>query len=204
MKFKESVQFYQFNDSRKHFAKEDEQVEAVVEEPAAIEKVVEETIEVVVVEEPAAIKNVVEKSIEVVVDEPAAIEVVVVEETSKIHFCFINNYHFSNINYLEAPEAGAAAEGSEVKKQDVEKFLPEIPNHAQYLIVGGGTAAMAAFKAIRANDENARVLVVTEENFKPYMRPPLSKDLWMTDDEKLVSELKFKQYNGNERRFAFY
>lgn len=63
---------------------------------------------------------------------------------------------------------------------------------------------MAAFKAIRANDENARVLVVTEENFKPYMRPPLSKDLWMTDDEKLVSELKFKQYNGNERRFAIY
>lgn len=35
------------------------------------------------------------------------------------------------------------------------------------------------------------------------MRPPLSKDLWMTDDEKLISELRFKQYNGNERRLNF-
>lgn len=84
-----------------------------------------------------------------------------------------------------------------------EKFLPEIPSHAQYLIVGGGTAAMAAFKSIRANDENAKVLVVTEEDFKPYMRPPLSKDLWMTDDENLIQKLSFKQYNGNERSLYF-
>ena len=60
---------------------------------------------------------------------------------------------------------------------------------------------MAAFKAIRANDENAKVLLVTEEDYKPYMRPPLSKDLWMTDDEALVDKLRFKQYSGNERRY---
>jgi apoptosis-inducing factor 1 len=82
-----------------------------------------------------------------------------------------------------------------------EKILSEIPNYAQYLIVGGGTAAMAAFKAIRANDAKAKVLVVTEENYKPYMRPPLSKELWTTEDDKLVEQLKFKQYNGNERRY---
>ena len=63
--------------------------------------------------------------------------------------------------------------------------------------------AMAAFKAIRANDENAKVLLVTEEDYKPYMRPPLSKDLWMTDDEALVEKLRFKQYNGNESRYQF-
>jgi hypothetical protein len=34
------------------------------------------------------------------------------------------------------------------------------------------------------------------------MRPPLSKELWMTEDENLVQNLKFKQYNGNERRFV--
>lgn len=44
-------------------------------------------------------------------------------------------------------------------KLDEEKFLPEIPSHAQYLIVGGGTAAMSAFKAIRANDPTARVIL---------------------------------------------
>ncbi|CAF0858276.1 unnamed protein product [Brachionus calyciflorus] len=92
---------------------------------------------------------------------------------------------------------------TEAIKLDEEKFLPEVPSHAQYLIVGGGTAAMAAFKAIRAKDPSARVLVVTEEEYKPYMRPPLSKDLWMTDDEQLIEQLRFKQYNGNERSLFF-
>jgi programmed cell death 8 (apoptosis-inducing factor) len=92
------------------------------------------------------------------------------------------------------------AKESKAAKLDEEKFLPEIPNYAQYLIVGGGTAAMSAFKAIRARDPTAKVLVVTEESHKPYMRPPLSKDLWTTDDENLIKQLRFKQYNGNERR----
>ena len=63
----------------------------------------------------------------------------------------------------------------EVLETSDEKFLPEIPSHVQYLIIGGGTAANAAFKSIRALDENSRVLVITEEEYKPYMRPPLSK-----------------------------
>ncbi len=46
-----------------------------------------------------------------------------------------------------------------------------------------------------------KVLLITEENYMPYMRPPLSKDLWMTEDEELVKQLRFKQYNGKERRF---
>ncbi len=40
---------------------------------------------------------------------------------------------------------------------DSDKFLPEIPSHAQYLIIGGGTSAMSAFKAIRASDPTAKV-----------------------------------------------
>lgn len=44
---------------------------------------------------------------------------------------------------------------------------------------------------------------MTEEDYKPYMRPPLSKDLWMTGDEELIKQLKFKQYNGNERSLFF-
>jgi apoptosis-inducing factor 1 len=103
----------------------------------------------------------------------------------------------------ETPEIFTKASSNTAAKKDEDEFLPEIPSHAQYLIVGGGTAAMSAFKAIRAKDPAAKVLVVTEENYKPYMRPPLSKDLWTTDDEKLVNELKFKQYNGNERSLLF-
>ena len=34
---------------------------------------------------------------------------------------------------------------------------PDIPSHVPYLIVGGGTAAFAAFRAIRANNPSAAV-----------------------------------------------
>lgn len=97
-------------------------------------------------------------------------------------------------------ETKAKVEEKPVEKK-TQKVLPDIPNYAQYLIVGGGTAAMSAFKAIRASDPNAKILVVTEESYKPYMRPPLSKDLWTTEDGELVDQLKFKMYNGNVRRF---
>lgn len=89
------------------------------------------------------------------------------------------------------------------KNAEDDKFLPDIPSHVQYLIVGGGTAANSAFKAIRAKDANAKVLVITEEEYKPYMRPPLSKDLWMTEDQELVKDWKFKQHNGKERSVFF-
>ena len=50
-----------------------------------------------------------------------------------------------------------------------------LPSHVPYLIIGAGTAGMAAYRAIRTKDANAKVLLVGEEEFKPYMRPPLSK-----------------------------
>eukprot|EP00058_Branchiostoma_floridae_P012883 XP_002598371.1 hypothetical protein BRAFLDRAFT_57562 [Branchiostoma floridae] len=77
--------------------------------------------------------------------------------------------------------------------------MPEIPGHAKYLLIGGGTASFAAFRAIRASDAKAQVLVVTEEEELPYMRPPLSKELWYSDEPKLVEKMKFKQWNGKER-----
>lgn len=57
------------------------------------------------------------------------------------------------------PEVVPVPESESPAKVEQEKFLPEIPNHAQYLIVGGGTTAMAAFKSIRANDPDARVTI---------------------------------------------
>jgi programmed cell death 8 (apoptosis-inducing factor) len=50
-----------------------------------------------------------------------------------------------------------------------------LPESVQYLLVGAGTAAFSAFRAIRAADENARVLAIGDEPEYPYMRPPLSK-----------------------------
>ncbi|KAJ8348878.1 hypothetical protein SKAU_G00274670 [Synaphobranchus kaupii] len=81
--------------------------------------------------------------------------------------------------------------------------LPEIPGHAPYLLIGGGTASFAAARSIRARDPGARVLIVTEEPDLPYMRPPLSKELWFSDDPSATETLRFKQWNGKERSIYF-
>ena len=36
------------------------------------------------------------------------------------------------------------------------------------------------------------------------MRPPLSKDIWYTDEEDLIQKHSFKQWNGKERRFVLF
>ncbi|XP_066517393.1 apoptosis-inducing factor 1, mitochondrial isoform X4 [Hoplias malabaricus] len=81
--------------------------------------------------------------------------------------------------------------------------LPEFPGHAPYLLIGGGTASFAAARSIRARDPGARVLIVTEEDDLPYMRPPLSKELWFSDDPIVIETLHFKQWNGKERSIYF-
>ncbi|XP_078268400.1 apoptosis-inducing factor 1, mitochondrial isoform X3 [Rhinoraja longicauda] len=80
---------------------------------------------------------------------------------------------------------------------------PDIPSHVPYLLIGGGTASFAAARSIRARDPGARVLIVTEEPDLPYMRPPLSKELWFSDDSSVTETLKFKQWNGKERSIYF-
>jgi len=81
--------------------------------------------------------------------------------------------------------------------------LPDVPAHVPYLLVGGGTASFAAFRAIKARDPKAKVLVVSEEAHLPYMRPPLSKELWFSSDPETPQTLKFKQWNGKDRSVFF-
>lgn len=47
-----------------------------------------------------------------------------------------------------------------------------------------------------------KVLVVGDEEATPYMRPPLSKELWFSDDKEGVENLRFKQWNGKEKRWV--
>nr|XP_046266977.1 apoptosis-inducing factor 1, mitochondrial isoform X2 [Scatophagus argus] len=79
----------------------------------------------------------------------------------------------------------------------------KVPSHTPYLLIGGGTASFAAARSIRARDPGARVLIVTEEPDLPYMRPPLSKELWFSDDPSVTETLRFKQWNGKERSIYF-
>uniref|UniRef100_A0A8D3CLQ8 Apoptosis-inducing factor 1, mitochondrial n=1 Tax=Scophthalmus maximus TaxID=52904 RepID=A0A8D3CLQ8_SCOMX len=68
---------------------------------------------------------------------------------------------------------------------------PKVPSHAPYLLIGG------------ARDPGAKVLIVTAEPDLPYMRPPLSKELWFSDDASVTETLRFKQWNGKERSIYF-
>ena len=98
----------------------------------------------------------------------------------------------------------------------------EIPEHVPYLLVGAGTASFAAYRAIKSRDPTAKILIVGEENRLPYMRPPLSKELWYPPLEEVKTEngvgikklapsnismddveLKFRQWNGKERSLYY-
>ena len=45
-----------------------------------------------------------------------------------------------------------------------------------------------------------QVLVIGQEDYTPYMRPPLSKELWFSEDKEAIANLRFTQWNGKERR----
>lgn len=79
----------------------------------------------------------------------------------------------------------------------------KLPEQVPYLLIGAGTASFAAFRAIRGKDAQAKVLVIGDEDEYPYMRPPLSKELWFSEDPKSAKTLKFKQWNGKERSIFF-
>ncbi|KAH8281687.1 hypothetical protein KR054_002318 [Drosophila jambulina] len=81
----------------------------------------------------------------------------------------------------------------------------DLPKHVPYLIIGGGTAAFSAFRAIKSNDATAKVLMISNEFRKPYMRPPLSKELWYTPNpsEETSKDYRFKQWTGSERSLFF-
>ncbi|KAL2913855.1 hypothetical protein HK105_206589 [Polyrhizophydium stewartii] len=73
------------------------------------------------------------------------------------------------------------------------KGVPFVP----YVLIGGGTASYSAMEAIREAQPDAQILIISEEEFVPYQRPPLSKELWF--GEASNKDLIFKDWQGNER-----
>ncbi|XP_074037767.1 apoptosis inducing factor isoform X1 [Leptinotarsa decemlineata] len=94
-----------------------------------------------------------------------------------------------------------------VKKKRTVVKIPatskDIPKEVPYLLIGGGTASFSAFRAIKSAEPTAKVLVVSNEPFYPYMRPPLSKEIWFNDDKESVKKFIFKQWNGSERSLFY-
>ncbi|XP_054263271.1 apoptosis-inducing factor 1, mitochondrial [Macrosteles quadrilineatus] len=79
----------------------------------------------------------------------------------------------------------------------------DIPSQVPYLLIGGGTASFAAFRAIKSNDPTAQILVISNEPYYPYMRPPLSKEMFYDEDRVSVRNLKFRQWNGKQRSLFY-
>lgn len=67
-----------------------------------------------------------------------------------------------------------------------------VSGFAPYVLIGAGTASFAAARAIRESDPTAQVLIIGEEQYTPYSRPPLSKQLWLYEDHEATKNLKFK------------
>lgn len=72
-----------------------------------------------------------------------------------------------------------------------------------FLLIGAGSASYAAFHAIRVQNPQAKVLMIGEESFYPYMRPPLSKDMWFDKKPDVAQTLSFTQWSGKERSIFY-
>ncbi|KAF5284569.1 hypothetical protein FQR65_LT02395 [Abscondita terminalis] len=107
--------------------------------------------------------------------------------------------------YIQKPKI-VIEEKKKTPLKKVRKKIPEtskeIPNEIPYLLIGGGTASFSAFRAIKSADPEARVLIISEESDFPYMRPPLSKEMWCSTDAA-AKELLFTQWNGSERSLFY-
>ncbi|EIE85142.1 hypothetical protein G6F46_003072 [Rhizopus delemar] len=84
-----------------------------------------------------------------------------------------------------------------VEEQSVKKISKP------YVLVGAGTASFAAAQAIKEKDPEANVIIIGEEDYAPYMRPPLSKELWFSEDASVGETLAFKDWQGTERNAIY-
>lgn len=95
-------------------------------------------------------------------------------------------------------------EANRICSEKIPASSSEIPKEVPYLLIGGGTASFSAFRAIISKDPKAKVMVLSNEVETPYMKPPLSKELWLEDNFNVsnsygTESLKFKQWNGVAR-----
>ncbi|KAF1796248.1 apoptosis-inducing factor, mitochondrion-associated, C-term-domain-containing protein [Mucor lusitanicus] len=100
------------------------------------------------------------------------------------------------------PAVAAVADEEEEKEEEV-TAAPVKKAQKPYVLVGAGTASFAAAQAIKEKDPEANVIIIGEEEYAPYMRPPLSKELWFSEDPEVGKTLVFKDWSGTERNTIY-
>ena len=78
----------------------------------------------------------------------------------------------------------------------------------QYVLVGAGTASFFALRGILEVDPHAKVLIIGDEAEAPYMRTPLTKELWFQDGSQAPEGgtgggLSFVDWAGHERSLFY-
>lgn len=88
----------------------------------------------------------------------------------------------------------------EKRKKRVVSQKKEVDNkqvNYKYILVGGGTASYFALKSILTLDPKAKILIISKEEYEPYTRTPLSKELWFNSSFKIFyDENLFKNYEN--------
>ncbi|CAG2062417.1 unnamed protein product, partial [Timema podura] len=113
-------------------------------------------------------------------------------------------YYFDVSNKKQPPPViEAPAKRKLTKKERIPATSADIPNEVPYLLIGGGTASFSASKAIREADPKAKILIVSYEPHFPYVRTPLSKELWLNNDPESRHKLMYQQSNGTEKSLFF-
>ncbi|CAK1588880.1 unnamed protein product [Parnassius mnemosyne] len=69
----------------------------------------------------------------------------------------------------------------------------DLPPCVQYLIIGAGAAAWAAYRSIIEHDKKAKVFFISKEDCLPYDRPPMSKHMWWNPDPPDIDKLNYMQ-----------
>ncbi len=76
------------------------------------------------------------------------------------------------------------ASEKEQESVDVDSVASPPPPHFDFVLVGGGIAAYMAARELRDKKKDASVLLIGDELYSPYLRPPLSKNLWRASSDE--------------------
>ena len=97
------------------------------------------------------------------------------------------------------PACGVGAENF-VRESMEDEFINDTQD--KFVIVGGGSAALSAAQAIRKRNRTASILMLTEEEYRPYYRPALSDLLSedLPDDRLYVFDSAWYEDNRVELR----
>jgi programmed cell death 8 (apoptosis-inducing factor) len=79
--------------------------------------------------------------------------------------------------------------------EDEEIPVEELPQKFDFVFVGGGMASYMAIKEIKSKMKDPSILLIGDELYSPYLRPPLSKNLWKASEED-KKELSFQTQDG--------